>query len=278
MSMKPVYSCALLLALLSTGIAGAQPTSEPYFSPGAPPGAPERINMLGPNEMPAPTNPAPPLPPSRWITYTCPDCCPPLGCHGPIHIELYTRTGPALHVGGGFLSTTTSSSWFLSGGGRSLFFNPERTAAWTVDLGIGYVQNTGNRAGLFYFQEGAQVSTAALHRTYAIAGLGREWWLMGAAQCGESAWRVGADAGYRYGSARFDVHDFSKRAGEFTRYNGIVAGPYVSAHTDYEYPCNCCTFIAGFRFEWDYMFTNMAPLQNGDIIDINLLMNFGVRY
>lgn len=275
MSTKPVFPTALLLALLGATAAPGQDYSAP---PGPPPGTPEKINMLAPDEMPPPTRVDPPLPPSKWVTYTCPECCGPVGGDGPIHYELFVRTGPALHVGGGVLSSTTSSSWWVSGGGRSLFYNVDRTAAWTAELGLGYVGNDGNRQTLFYQQEGKNVSTASVKRTYAIGGLGREWYLLGAAQCGTSNWRVGADAGYRYGTTRLDVHDFNKPAGLFTRYNGIVAGPYISAHTDYEIPWNCCTSVIGFRAEWDYQFTNMIPGQNGDIIDVNLLFNLGVRY
>src|SRR5262249_44826210 len=38
---------------------------------------------------------------SSWILYSKPDCCGPMGAHGPILAELYARQGVSIPVGGG---------------------------------------------------------------------------------------------------------------------------------------------------------------------------------
>jgi hypothetical protein len=277
MSTKPVFPCALLLALAGVSAAPAGDFAAP--PPGPLDSAPAPLLTSAQNEVPPPNAINPPLPPSRWVTYTCPECCGPIGGDGPIRMGIFLRTGPVLPVHGGFLSGTTSTGWTIEGGGDSYFFNTTRDAAWIVELSVSHDYNNGNRPFLTYFLEGDHVSTDTLNRTFINIGFGREWWLLGSACSCERTWRAGVDAGYRYGTARLDVHQFDNASGEFERLNGMVAGPYAALHTDVEFPCGCCcVFFAGVRAEWDYTFMNLVPLQNNDLMDVNLLLNIGVRY
>src|SRR5262249_48141453 len=85
---------------------------------------------------------------SDWILYTRPECCGPIGANGPINTELYIRTGPCLPVGGGIFGHTLKTGWMIDGGGRSLFFNPQLDAAWTIDLGVSNIYNQGQHADI----------------------------------------------------------------------------------------------------------------------------------
>ncbi len=287
MSTKPVFPCALLVALLGICAARAQDNAAP---PGPPTGAPRLPLMTGTNEVPPPTMITPPGKPDDWMCYTCPDCCGPVGGDGPIHYELFLRTGPTLGVSGGYLKETTSAGWMVEGGGRSLFFNPDHDRAWTIELGLLHMYNNGSRPTLtttiIAEPLGAnvppapfQVSTGSLQRTDVYAGFGREWWLIGTSQSCKPCWWFGADAGFRYGPSRLDLHILNVNPGiTFTRLEGINAGPYISIHSDVAWPCGCCQFLFGVRAEWDKSYMSMLPNQNCNIEDVNFLLNLGVRY
>jgi hypothetical protein len=285
MSTKSVYPCALLLALLGVDLVRAQDYSAP---PGPPPGSPRLPVMTGFNEMPPPTEVYPPPQPDKWMCYSCPNCCGPVGGDGPIKYELFLRSGPDLPVQGGFLKATTAVGWMVEGGGRSLFFNPDHDRAWTVELSLSHSYNNGSHPNMGTFiieDEGTPaahtailVHTGALQRTQGNIGLGREWWLIGtSSSCGPNWW-VGADAGYRYGTARLDMHEEINPGIMYVRLNGVVAGPYIGVHSDLSWCCGCCQYLVGLRAEWDYSFMNLLPNQNNDIQDVNFLLNLGVRY
>jgi hypothetical protein len=248
----------------ANGLAGVDPTQ-----PAGP----------GSEAAPPAAKPAPRL--SDWITYTRPcGCCGPIGDDGPIRSELYVRTGPAFLLATDFLSRALQSGWAVQGGGRTLFFNSAGDAAWTGDLSISFMFNHGNGDVMFEFS-GREVSARALYRTYVNAGFGREWYLHGNAKaCGGWFWRAGADIGGRYGAERLDINDDPNFLG-FARRNDTVAGLYLSAHTDLELPCGCCTWVYGLRLEWDYTWSDMLLQPSGklsDLQDINLLINLGVRF
>jgi hypothetical protein len=233
--------------------------------------------------------------PDNWMTYCCPECCGPVGGCGPIQYELFVRTGPALKVNGGFPFAALTDGWMVEAGGRSLFIDADPVRAWTVELAGNYIYNGGDHSNFsFPFPTSAQlpattpvgivrVVAADLHRNYLKAGFGREWWLIGTAcSCDHWHWRAGTDVGFRYGVARLDVHDFTQiplaGEGQFNRATSITYGPYVSVHSDVEYPWGCCAFIAGVRAEWDYSRMNVFSARNNDLYDVNLLLNLGVRY
>jgi hypothetical protein len=102
--------------------------------------------------------------------------------------------------------------------------------------------------------------------------VGREWWLTGPANNPGLRWRFGVDAGGRYGTSRLDLHEARHRT-------DVIGGAFAAAHTDLEWPCGgCCTFLVGFRGEWDYVWSDIIPGSDGDSQDVNLLVTFGVRY
>jgi hypothetical protein len=212
---------------------------------------------------------APPGGLSSYITYSRPDCCGPIGCDGPIMTELFARTGPSLPVGGEFLSHLLDTGWMFEGGGRSLFYNPDTTAAWAVSAGISYTYNHA-RPDVITVQ-GQAVVMRDLNRVFFDATLGREWYVVGTAcNCDGMRLRLGLDAGGRIGasSAEFSV---------IRHENDVVYGTILAGHTDLEFPRGCCTYLVGFRVEWDYTWTDITKVQH-DIQDVNLLLNFGVRY
>ena len=53
---------------------------------------------------------------------------------------------------------------------------------------------------------------------------------------------------------------------------------YVVTGLNWEKPFGNATLFAGLRAEWSYNWMNLLAPNNSDIIDVNLLMNFGVRF
>src|SRR5262249_36341350 len=131
MSLKMILPCALGLALYGMVPVQAQDTQA------AQAGDPTHVPAPVSEEVPG--HPFPDHAPaslSKWITYEHCDCCGPIGGNGPIRADLYIRNGPSVPVEGPLLGQVLRTGWDVAGGGRSLFFNPQCTAAWTVDLGV----------------------------------------------------------------------------------------------------------------------------------------------
>jgi hypothetical protein len=252
---------------------------------------------------------------SKWILGTCPGCCGPVGGNGPVQMETYVRAGVSFPLPADRFSRTLSTGWEIAGGGRSLFFDPEQDAAWVIDLGISNIHYPGQHPDLqfkllhifvpttanpFTGQTGTAiinfvpkgklktvkgknngpntvtepfgVTVANLNQTFVSVGGGREWYLWGTANCGEPTWRVGLDVGGRYGTEKLNLHQLRHRT-------DTIAGLYVAAHSDIEYPCGCCTFFGGVRVEWDYIWGDILQEQNvADTETINLLLTAGVRF
>src|SRR5205807_4651410 len=112
-----------------------------------------------------------------------------------------------------------------------------------------------------------------LNRTDVSVGVGRDWYLWGAANaCGEKRWRAGLDAGGRLGTAKAEFNEIS-------HHTDTTGGVYIGLHTELEIPYGCCSFLVGFRAEWDYTWMDILQIQNNsDLQDVNLLFTFGVRY
>src|SRR5262249_34990144 len=77
-----------------------------------------------------------------------PNCCGPIGGDGPLGYEIYVRAGPSFVVSDNRFSKTLETGWDIEGGARALFFDPDRTAAWTIDLGISNTHYQGQRPDL----------------------------------------------------------------------------------------------------------------------------------
>jgi hypothetical protein len=302
MSAKKICLGGLVVALLGWGAVRGQSPDAPYgdmagtggtgFPAAPPPGAP-------PPGAPPPGAALPPPPPpqgappglSDWVA-GChgPRCCGPVGGNGPLVYEAYARGGVVFPVSGNLFGRALDVGWAVEAGGRSLFFNPEMDAAWTVDLGIANFNNTsGDRTTthpLFNVQEAAtttgtttvarlDAALRSLNRTTVNVAGGREVWLWGTAECGhdEPNLRVGWDLGGRYGTAKLDLFHAGRHRTD------VIGGVFAAAHADLEAPLGGCTLVAGVRGEWGYTWTDILQRQNnGDVEDLNLLFTLGVRY
>jgi hypothetical protein len=95
---------------------------------------------------------------------------------------------------------------------------------------------------------------------------------MGNASCDTTSWRVGFDAGGRWGTARLETHQLKHRS-------DVIGSAFFAAHSDVEVPCGCCIFYYGLRLEYDYTWSDILQLQNkSDLQDLNLLVTTGVRF
>jgi hypothetical protein len=301
MSAKASLSLALVVTALGLGPArAAEPSPMPIegsiFAVEAQLPAPTSV-IPAPAAPPTPTPPsAELLPPpsdqppmggiaaasglSNWIRNTRPDCCNPIGRHGPIETELYMYNGPAIPIGGGIFNRLLDTGWDVQFGGRSLFFNAEMNGAWTADAGLGYNYNHGKPSrtvgllprGSSPTRVPTQTHIRALHRTAVSTGLGREWYLYVWPGDSGAHVRAGFDAGGRMGSVRADLVELPHRT-------DVMYAVYTALHTDLEIPRGCCTFQMGFRIEWDHQWMSIWQSQNNsNLQDANVLLNLGIRY
>ncbi len=318
MSAKAGLPLALLLTLVGLPAARGEDSPPPFSAEKSPSAAVGDTAPIapgttagGPAPAPYPAEILPPptaLPPpslSSWITHTRPDCCYPFGGHGPINTELYIRNGPSIPAAGGILHHILDPGWDFQAGGRSLFFNPSVDAAWTVDLSINYIYNHGDSSPTVPVILPTQTSFASLadfrimtiqahlrelDRTFVNSAVGREWYLNAPANASGWKWRAGLDVGGRLGTAKALFAETVSQpvtilgAGTFgstrSHFTDTIYGLSISLHTDLEVPCGCCTFLAGFRAEWDYTWMDILKDvgNNSDLQDVNLLFTLGVRF
>ncbi len=234
-----------------------------------------------------------------------------MGGDGRIDMEVFMRSGAAMPLDAGYFGKTVGTGWLIEGGARSLFFNPENDAAWTIELSLSNTYNHGQRSDQIAVLHNVAVPNSAnavalggpasvsvpvvpvtvrdLNRTDVNLSFGREFYLWGqankcsgetlSADCGQGCptcgtvanWRVGFDVGGRWGSEELELHELN----HITR---VVTGVFVSVHTDWEIPCGCCIFQVGARMEWDYTFENILPGMDEDLQNLNFMVTLGVRY
>ncbi len=298
MSAKIIFAAALVVTVLGLTTARGQ-TTNPMNGPASPlSGPPDGGSMPTPPpgadnrpSPPAVNGPSPPVfatghpVPPPYVTYQRPDCCGPVGGDGPVLEELFLRAGISLPISGGIFGHTLETGWMLTGGGRTLFYDPDMKSAWAVEIGITNIWNHGQRSDIRVplsifvpdmFGTATRVNTSVtiknLNRTSADLALGRECYLMGSAKDPGTKWRVGIDGGVRYGSERVEFQEIKHRAGVFET-------GFVALHTDVECPCCTVIFLAGFRVEWDYTTSNVLQRQNdSDVMDLNVLFTTGFRF
>ena len=308
MSVKSVCLSGLVMTLLGLGaVRGQDPASPLSVDTHFPPPYNPSGSALGPQES---TPPGPvgvqPLPPSlgpldqpnSWLTYPRPcNCCGPVGHNGPIGSEIYLRSGVNVPIGGGAFGNGTGvldTGWAIQGGARVLFFDPDREAAWTVDLGVLNINNNsidtthvftlhniparttppGSLQPVTTVIPDLDVTVSGLNQTYAVFTAGREWWLLGSGDNTYNgvSWRAGIDAGGMYGTAKLDLNEIRHRT-------DTLGGLTVGLHTDLEYPCGCVIFQAGFRAEYSYIWNDLLQEQNpSDLQYLNFLGTLGVRF
>jgi hypothetical protein len=239
---------------------------------------------------PVPSEPPGSLVPSDWILYRKSEtCCGPIGCDGPLKTEFFLRAGWSFPIGTGIYGDTLTTGWAIEGGARLLFFNPTRDGAWSLGLSGSNIWNQGKnpnvRIPLSILLPNAQgvvervelgkgnlpgVTVRDLNRTFVNVIVGKDWFLSGPVNNCTWNWRVGLDAGGRYGSASAQFHEIRART-------DVIGGIFVGGHTDLDIPCGCCVFNAGLRTEWSYTWSDILQ-QSSDVEEINLLFTVGVRY
>lgn len=280
MKLRIVFLVILFCMLCGNGLLCAQtyPTTPPLQEYGTP--------LPGPN-----ANAPPPITPSEWILYRRPDCCGPVGGHGPIHTELYARSGISFPFGGGVYGRSLGPGWVAQGGARVLFFNQPMSHAWFLDVSVSNVYNrerihnttvpmsfvvpggVGQPPRRINFGQGGvpPVTLRSLNRTFFNFGGGKMWYLNDPNDPTSWHWRLGFDVGGRYGSGR-------ARFVEVRKTSHPLYGTYAAIQGDVEIPCGRCNFIGGLRTEWDYTWTSILQSNNANFQEINLLFHFGVRY
>jgi hypothetical protein len=214
------------------------------------------------------------------------------GISGPITYETYIRTGPSILAGNGTWTNRAKSGWNTGAGFKTLLFNPTNDAAWVLDLGVSYTRNNGQRDNPVLVDStqlrGADLDNPfldnlrikGLSRTTFNYSIGRDWWLNGPGTVpNEFAGnlRFGADVGGRWGTASVDFEPVNEPGG-YRRIQRVVHGLFIGSHLNWERSMGNFIFFAGLRGEFSYTWMNILPPNNSDIMDVNILMNFGFRF
>jgi hypothetical protein len=270
MSTKIVFPCALVLAVLGSSALRAQDLSPTPTILNAPKPASAEDALPAPHADSGITQPA-------WITYTKAECCGPIGRNGPIQTELFIQSGGSIPIGGGVFPHVLETGWTIQGGGRSLFFNTDGDADWAISLSLANTNNHGQHSDVLVpiFNGGTEiaVSVREYNRTYAQAGIGRDWYLDSAKQfLGSCQLHIGLDGFGRFGTSSIEFTGI-----QHTTY--VTGGLGNGLHVDLEYPCGGATFLLGLRGEWAYNWTSILQRQNdNDLVDINVLLTLGIRF
>jgi hypothetical protein len=206
------------------------------------------------------------------------NCCGPTGIEGPVGQEIYMRTGLSLPFGESVLAKALNPGINITGGGRSLFFDPTGTAAWVVDGHVSWTYNTSSSEQVAWYND-ESVTVRSMTRWGVGLGLGRDWFTSAPGFVGgswDSTFRYGFDAGMRWGTGHVDLNPTSEING-YRRHQDVFAQTFVGLNADLSVPMGGWTFIVGGRVEWDYTISDLLP-GNGNLHDVFLLFNTGVRY
>ena len=288
----------MMVALLAASYSQGQESSErPTGSP--PPLAkdPSTINT----NPPGPGAPgAPPdtevlqMGPSSWLLYPrSPGCCGPTGADGTIGGEIYFRSGVSIPVGGNFFGRLLEPGWQIEGGGRTIFYKKSLDSAWIIDLGITTIFNDTNSLSVPVTLQNVKTANANvvvplvpiavkhMNRTYVNAAGGKEWYIWGTADkeahCASCA--LGVDVGGRYGTEKVDINKLQVDSSNLRHLTDVIGGTFCACHTDMMIPFGPGFFVAGFRAEWGYTWSNILQKQNNsDIQDINFLGTVGFQF
>lgn len=253
-------------------------------------------NPPPPQMAPIPLDP----PFSPYLNYPqSPCCCGPVGkCGGPLGFDLFIRSGLVFPIGSSIFDKVLKTGWDIEGGGRLYMFNQPSTAAWTATMGISNIYNsTGSfNIPVQLYNVPVQLPPTAnsafpvrtirvvpaidltvnyLNMTFVNLGFGREWWLCGSADPGQTTgwnWKVGFDAGGRWGTAKIGWNEIQHKT-------GVVGGTDCAIYSNVEHPFRCAIPFAGVRLEYNYIWTGLLQRQNpGDFQSLNLLFQLGVRF
>jgi hypothetical protein len=302
MKAKYVFGVAMLLPVLGIAPTLAQPPMQPELAP-APRAAPQNAvpSTIPPSSALVLATP-PTLGGDPWING--PSQSWPVGRNGPILQEAFLYTGPTIPSGGGVLVSNLTTGWATELGGRSLFMNPQGTAAWTVSVGILQQYNPGmGSAGPGFtvpirltgagtpFTDGAganvgsaNVIVAGYNRWSATSGVGREWFF-GRANDSVAAitnFRLGVEAGGRWGTGHLDMYSVDPTGlfnNVYLRRQAIFESIYVAIQGGIDIPLGAATFFASVRGEFAFNWSqNITPTLDGTLFDANVLLCGGFRY
>ncbi|MBM3992911.1 MAG: hypothetical protein FJ303_01965 [Planctomycetes bacterium] len=226
---------------------------------------------------------------SPWIVYRRECCEGGTGFVAPIYTEIYVSSGPTFPVGGMTLSRELQTGWSFMVGARALFFNEPHDRAWLVDLHFMRTHESGGKQDtqfpVVFFQNGRRSDQPDLQgnpgrTTFSIQdsgrsmvglGLGRVWYPWRPANDEDGCrWRIGVDAGGRYGAHRINFNEF----GHVTDAIGSV---YAGVQTMVEIPWRTCLFQTGVRFEWAYTWSDILQ-RTSDVQDLSVMLTIGLRY
>jgi len=269
-------------------VPGSDP-SEP-LPPGVSP-LPMASVMPGGSSLPAGSYPGP------WTSDRA-GCCGPVGGNGAVTYELFAVTGINF-VSGSDLTDRLLPGITAGGGGRSFLFNPEGTAAWTIDLGLTYTYNRGIQDDTLFALDKGSISIdpifgtqttippslqryrlRALHRTSFNYGFGRDCWLWGPGTPGyESGWNIrwGALLGGRWGTAHADLVPFGEDTGYY-RSQATFLGVYFDAHVNWEVPLGGSILFGGLALQYGRDWMNILPPLDSDLDNVNLMLTAGLRF
>lgn len=201
-----------------------------------------------------------------------------LGANGPVGEDLYFRTGPSIPFGKSALAKNLDTGWNATVGGRSLFFNPEGSAAWVIDAHLSYTYNNASGQGIVFLKD-EPTTIRALTRWGVGLGVGRDWFSNNPGFV-MNQWDLnfsyGIDAGARWGTGHTDFNPTSEIEG-YRRNHDIFGQSFVSLHAGAELPMGGWTLLMGGRAEWNYTFSDLVPA-NGSLHGVDLLFQIGVRY
>ncbi len=220
-----------------------------------------------------------------------------VGANGPIVYELYFRTGPNFVIGGGQdLSAALRTGWIVGGGGRTLFMNQANDRAWVLDLGLSYNYTVGDndRVTTVFTPQAKNAQTGnlngpdelntftirSLYRTTFNYAIGRDWFLNGPANVvADGGWnsRIGIDVGGRWGTSHANLIPTSNPT-QYLRKSGVVQGIYVGLNWNWEMSLGATVLFTGLRLEVGQTSSNIIPPQDGNIQDLNVLWNIGLRF
>ncbi len=284
MNAKILWLGGLLGVLMGGAMLRGQPPTSPYgdpetVSPGSQANPSQGANLTSPNDIDHAdaTLPSYVLGPQGEC-----GCCSI--CGRPIGSEVYLRTGASFNIGGRNLNGSLETGFDSGAGFRVSFFNHAETSAWVIDLGVSDIYNSTNSPSSFTLLNvlnrpngpvypRINVTPEGLNRTYFDYGFGHEWYLWGSARCEAPVnWRIGADVGGRWGTAKMIFDQLNHRT-------GVLEGTYVAIHSDLLIPWRCYLLSVGARLEWDYTWDHILQSQNQtDLSGFNVLLTGGINF
>ena len=283
----------LAVTCLGLGTANAQPpTMLPPANVGPIAGAPTVMPSVPFPAAPTQSAPAAPSGINEYLAYPRPaGCCTP-GCDGLIGSEAYVRSGVSVNLGNtGVFGRVLDPGFMVTGGLRSIFFQPSPNVGWTVDVGLSsvwYDAGRDERANIRNFVSnttvfGQNVQTiipsfavtpSSVNQTSVHLALGQEYYFAGDADPADGGWkwRAGWDAGGRWGTSKLVLKEIKHKT-------DVIGGALFGLHSDVEIPYGHCLFQVGVRAEYNYMWSDIIQSQNNtDIMSLNLMLTGGVRF